>query len=380
MTAETIAALLLRVDAVRGERARAEAALAARLAPAFNAVRLLAPGETALSAAFRWMLDEAADHGQGGRFRDLFFEIVAGEDGANWAGARVAAEVPTRDGRGRIDLLIETRDCHRALLIENKPWAGWQQDQLARYLEDQSHRKSVRLLALVGGVDDPSREVARHWREDRTDPAKSLPDSLVARGYDAVVDWVEACAEIARPPTVRAFLGDLAAYCRYAVLIEAAMTEPGETADLILASGAASIRAALDVEASIYELLRKLTRVVAEEAGGCLSEVGRHPVARLNVGGVGIAFALFGHYGHRSWAGITDPASAHRLRPDLPWRSEKVWPRFLHIDVVGERGRAAVEAVRAAELAAVAAALPVLAGLMVANAEGFQSELAALEP
>jgi hypothetical protein len=104
-TAVTVAALLATVIHTTREREQAAAALAPVHAPRFNAVALLGPGETALSAAFRWMLDERADHGQGGMFRDLFFRhLLPAGSAVDWSGAAAHCEVATRDG-GRIDVL-----------------------------------------------------------------------------------------------------------------------------------------------------------------------------------------------------------------------------------------------------------------------------------
>lgn len=357
----------MRVTAAHHERARAEAALAADFAPAFNAVALLGPGETALSAAFRWMLDERESHGQGGRFRDLFFQHVLEDGVEDWDGARVSCEVSTRNGDGRIDLLIESRDGQVCVAIENKPWAIWQTDQIARYLDDQqSSRLRVRVHALIGGSGDATEELRRHWRDDRTVPrVELLPVEVSASDYTTVTRWIQACAEAARPERVRGFLFDLARYCRSTVLMEPAMTDSRETASLILAGGPDALRAAYAVEAAMRDLTRELTEAVSARLGGSRDMVGKFEAVRLEVDGVPFAFALFG-LGQGGWVGVTDEQWVASLDAKLGWEAaEKQWPRWIYLRDAGEEGRSLNEAVLAFDLDAIVLSLPRVARLLI---------------
>ena len=126
--------------------------MAQRFAPNFNPVTLLSPNEITLSEALRWALSENETHGQGRLFLDCFLADLLQEDPEQWAGAKVLAEVSTADRSGRIDLLLLAADSTRSVVIENKPYAGWQTDQLNRYLADQlALRLITRVHALIGG-------------------------------------------------------------------------------------------------------------------------------------------------------------------------------------------------------------------------------------
>ena len=261
--------VLALLDAVRVERAalrKAEALHARDHAPGFNIVEVFAPGETSLSSLFRWLLDDRASHGQGAAFRDLFFATVpqARVAGADWRGATVRCEVPTRDGR--IDLLLESADARSALAVENKPWAGWQARQLERYRLDQLPYRApggVRVLALIGGCDDAQAYVEAHWRADPK--ASEFPGGEVfGIGFDLVAEWVDRCAATARPVKLMAFLRDLAVYFRTKVARGATMNDDA-VATAIIDGGPERINAALEVSVALPAVLRRSATMLLEQ-------------------------------------------------------------------------------------------------------------------
>lgn len=360
MLVDSVSVLLAGVAAAERERRRAEAVLASAFAPSFNIVKLIAPGETQLSEVFRWLLDETETHGQGRAFRDLFVAEALGDEPDRWEGARISCEVPTKDGRGRIDLLLESRDGARCVAIENKPWAGWQARQLARYLDDQLLRRTeVRVHALIGG-GDPAGELERHWAEWTNEP---LPAEVDASGFDMVVAWIEACARAARPDKVRSFLFDLADHCRQSILSEPSMTETRDTADLILAGGEGALHAAHLIAAA---LPLALTREVARRAGGATETVGSFQTVRVTVDGVPLAFALFGV--GAPWAGVTEARYEERLRGEVAWgKPEKLWPRWTYLKRLGGQGGAIVAAAERGDPATVAALIPEVARVLLGD-------------
>ena len=346
-------ALLARVAASESERARAEAALKHRFAPSFNTVALLSPGETRMSGIFRWLLDETASHGQGAAFRDRFVADLLGEAPETWNGATVACEIATADGRGRIDLLMQSQDGTRCIVIENKPWAGWQTDQLARYLSDQLSRgRETRVHALIGD-DDAAGALERHWASGSKEP---LPRSVTACGFDAVAAWLEGCAQVTRADRVRSFLYDLADYCRRFILREFNMTEINDTADLILAGGEESLRAARSIAAAVP---LALSRGVAGRLNASAEVVGNFPSVRVAVEGVVLDFVLFGDL--NPWVGVTDKAHANQLQGQVSWGTpERLWPRWIYVRKVGEQGRALAQAASLGDLDTIAQLIPVV--------------------
>lgn len=352
--------LLARVAAAESERVKAEAALTLRFAPRFNPVALLMPGETRLSEVLRWLLDENETHGQGGVFRDHFIVDLLNERPEDWAGARIACEVATVDGRGRIDLLMLSHDGARCVVIENKPWAGWQADQLPRYLVDQlSKRKEVRVHALIG-ADDASRALAQHWSKCSVEP---LPPTITASGFDAVAAWLDDCAKVTMAENVRRFIHDLADYCRRFILSEPSMTEINETAELILAGGEATLRAARAIAAAVP---LAMTRDVAARLNGTVDFVGNDLAVRIISEGVTISFVLFGT--SNPWAGVTDKARVEDLGGLIVWGPpERLWPRWTYLRKAGEEGRALAEAVSSEDAELIANLIPTVARILVGS-------------
>jgi len=352
--------LLARVAAAESERVKAEAALTLRFAPRFNPVALLMPGETRLSEVLRWLLDENETHGQGGVFRDQFIADLLNERPENWAGARIACEVATVDGRGRIDLLMLSHDGARCVVIENKPWAGWQADQLPRYLADQlSKRKEVRVHALIG-ADDASRALAQHWSKCSVEP---LPPTITASGFDAVAAWLDDCAKVTMADNVRRFIHDLADYCRRFILSEPSMTEINETAELILAGGEATLRAARAIAAAVP---LAMTRDVAARLNGTVDFVGNDLAVRIISEGVTISFVLFGT--SNPWAGVTEKARVEDLGGMIVWGPpERLWPRWTYLRKAGEKGRALAEAVSSEDAELIANLIPTVARILVGS-------------
>lgn len=354
--------LLSRVTAAGAERARAEAAMAQRFAPGFNPVALLSPGENDLSKVFGWLLDEAGTHGQGPAFRDSFVSDLLNDDPGLWARARLAAEVSTNDGLGRIDLLMESGDASRCVVIENKPWAGWQTNQLRRYLEDQRGcRAEVRVHALIGHADVAG-SLKRHWRESSDEP---LPAAVTASGFDDVVAWLDRCGAICRAERVRGFLNDLADHCRKAILSEGSMEETTATADLILAGGEEAVSAAQSIAAA---LPLALTTAAATRVAGIVQIVANQPTVRITINGVPVNFVLFGDV--TPCAGVTEKACVPLLTGYRDWgKPERLWPRWQWLKRLGAEGEALTVAANAGDLAAVERLLPIVARAMIGPVE-----------
>ena len=292
----------------RAARERANQLHAREHAPQFNLCDILWPGETALTRAFRWMLDEEGSHGQCSDFRDAFFKCVLTDARftGDWSRAIVREEVVTRAGDGRIDLLLERRDGF-SVAIENKPWAGWQERQLWRYwnhLADHDPHRCV--VALVGGVKNAQREVDMHLAADGSDCGKDV----VALTYHPVVEWIDYCADLARPYHVRFFLFDLANYCRRTILPEGLpMDEAHDVVEAAFSRGVASVKAAYAVASALPEIGRKLTIRFKDEIASAVSIRGwQADIIRV----AGIERVLLTKDAWRVTFAIGDPAS-------LPW-------------------------------------------------------------
>lgn len=350
--------LLAKVSAQTEASKKAKANLQREFAPNFNPVELMAPGETRLSEVIRWMLDETESHGQGCAFRDQFVTDILQNEPSDWERASVACEVGTEHEYGRIDILMISADQKRRLAIENKPWAGWQKEQLARYLRDQTNYDcDVTVLALIGSAD-PKNALESHWRENDNGPC---PDNVKAFDFHSVADWIEKSAAIARPTRVRDFLFAVAEYCRRYVMNEPADAEIEETATLMRNAGPEILNAAIKISNA---LPLALTQHIATLVGGTVDKVNGMNVVRYEVDGTPMNFVLFGL--NRPWAGLTEKSFVGRLSETLPWaRPDSSWHGWNYINNLGDEGAALAGALANQDLERVAALLPALAKVMI---------------
>lgn len=134
------AALLTRVDTLDAELRRARRHYAARLAEEFSPFELLALREPDLSRVLADLINPNGTHGQGRLFLDALLnsvERLVCADGKTPAARQVpqfgedVCVYTEYAANGRIDVLLENGSDRLAL--ELKPWAGEQEDQMARY-------------------------------------------------------------------------------------------------------------------------------------------------------------------------------------------------------------------------------------------------------
>lgn len=153
--------------------------------PSFDPVALLVRRETDLSRLIAWMLDPRGSHGAGPAFLQSFLALSGISAPADLHRARVELEAARRVGKrlfGRVDIQITHPGF--ILLVENKPFAGFGNAQLERYVSSLSNdARTGRVVALLG----------RGWSDDalrRVVPAGAV---AVRLGIE-IRDWVGACA------------------------------------------------------------------------------------------------------------------------------------------------------------------------------------------
>lgn len=183
-----------------------------KLATKLNVLHLLPPGENGMSTLLRELLDPNGSHGQGDRFLLRFLEMIGLPRPSTPRAASVATEHYTRHGpaKGRwIDLLI--RYDGYAIGIENKLWAGDQQNQVRDYLEDVRRQgpDGAWLIYLTPDGRFPS-----EWSLSNED-AGSAGGSLRLLAYVSretaqrdIVTWLADCNHICEAPKTREFLTD----------------------------------------------------------------------------------------------------------------------------------------------------------------------------
>lgn len=324
-------------------------------APDFNMVTFFQPNENHLTAVFAWLLDIRESHGQGDVFLKLFLAAFvrepAGQPPADWSSAIVRREAPTAAG-GRIDLLLTNADDQTAVVIENKPWANWQDRQLRRYLEDQTWPgRSVTVLALVGytaEAADAQGHVDKHWGAD------PCPPNVVGASYVDVIRWLTACADAARPERVRRFVADLAGFCSsISTGGSDDMTENAELSETILSEGPEAMRSAFAIEGAMEAVRGAFTKRVADDVRRLLPSSSNWKVEVSNGAEVGWKYSILISRagapaplivclfetpdGRSSWVGFTEDAKPHVSRLiERGWKQQRYWSAWRHASELGE--------------------------------------------
>ena len=161
------------------------------------------------SAFLAVLLNPKGKHGAGDRFLRAFINTMDWLKGFEFdtQDAKVEIEYPIGNKNedategGRIDILITSTD-GKAVIIENKIYAGDQEKQLVRYANYAKKKFSdYRLLYLnLYGY-----EASEYSAEDKTDKKLQADKDYFPIGYyKEIIDWLDACiAEAARLPLVR---------------------------------------------------------------------------------------------------------------------------------------------------------------------------------
>jgi len=113
------------------------------LASSFNVFDYIDPNENGLSDIIAELLNPNGSHGQGDIFLKGFLEIIVEQKGYSTQNANLIREGTTDfipNLYRRIDITIEFDSGKSAIGIENKPWAGEQEDQIKDYKEHLSKK------------------------------------------------------------------------------------------------------------------------------------------------------------------------------------------------------------------------------------------------
>jgi hypothetical protein len=198
-----ISGFLRHITGHRKAFANAKSLYQDRLAPDFTPFEFIKCDELGLSKLLGWLFDSAGSHGQGGLFLWLFVEQV----GVPWS--RQDCEVATTrlevsvQQAGRIDILIRSR--RNAIAIENKPYAGDQQEQLSRYFQflDEQKLDGQCIVYLTPDGSAPSEySMLKEKAELRVENRQ-----LLTLGYvDDIGTWLASCRTACRADRVVVFL------------------------------------------------------------------------------------------------------------------------------------------------------------------------------
>jgi PD-(D/E)XK nuclease superfamily protein len=182
------------------------------LSTRFNVFTLIKPDENRLSDIIANLLDPKGSHGQKPLFLDSFLDLVGLRELRLSTPPMIVREDPTRYIRAsarRIDVTVDFG--HFGLGIENKPWAGDQQDQLMAYHEHLILKYSGRFcLVYITPAGNrpfsmPHKVVERELQQKRL--------RLLSYASD-VLSWLEEPAISCSSDKFRWFLRDFTDYIR----------------------------------------------------------------------------------------------------------------------------------------------------------------------
>ena len=173
--------------------------------------------EDRLSDIIACLLDANGSHGQQGKFLDAFLRCLFEPDRvAELSGKQplVKREDPTyyndENQRRRIDITIDFKDDSKdvGIGIENKPWAGEGDGQLAAYYSHLKRKYKKCFLVYI--------------TPDSTHPTTiDNPEDLIQNGelyclsYSSdILEWIEECWQLCESDRFRWFLRDFKEYVR----------------------------------------------------------------------------------------------------------------------------------------------------------------------
>ncbi|MYE52222.1 MAG: hypothetical protein F4X81_12230 [Gammaproteobacteria bacterium] len=191
----------------------------------FSVFRYFKRNENIISGIFADLLRTDGSHGQGDTFLRLFLEELdrGRDDDARY---RQAAEyelargsfVDTEHvigGKRRIDIVVRLGEGRKQwLVVENKPWAGEQENQLADYAayvheRERDPRACVVYVSGDGSHSDTIPEEKRaHYR------TVSYRQGGKAADGPSIERWIRRCVERCEADRVRWFLMDMHRYIR----------------------------------------------------------------------------------------------------------------------------------------------------------------------
>ncbi|MBW4048760.1 MAG: PD-(D/E)XK nuclease family protein [Proteobacteria bacterium] len=255
--------LLNRVTLRRKVVSETFARVAPELAPDFEFFRYARLDENALSAIFAEMLRPEGSHGQGQTFLRLFLETV----GLDTLSPPPAVDVETEsqaNGQRRIDIVV--RADKFVIVIENKPWAWDQDDQLRDYAAFVRSLPGVGenwWMVYLSNREPEERSLRAHERKVMVEDGH-----LVEVDFRQVAAWVEACAKETRALRVRVFLEELGKFVRHDINGELQLNEDEEVKKVALASSE-SIESTMALTRAMsgvrIELLRQLRDGIHEQ-------------------------------------------------------------------------------------------------------------------
>ena len=203
---------------------RAQAKLDRRAATRFSLFDFFRERETDLSRIFGGLLDPGGTHGQGEMFLRLFLDEVREVvdkralghfQNSDLRDSQVHLEHRTDAGRS-IDIVL-TIPGSTWIGIENKPWAGEQQNQVSDYLKylrsRSGHENDTNAWLIYLSGDGKPPETLPGDPDERM-RCLTLPYRGVQHDSPSLETWIGKCRSTCEAERVRWFLTELLEYVR----------------------------------------------------------------------------------------------------------------------------------------------------------------------
>ncbi|WP_456401434.1 PDDEXK-like family protein [Persephonella sp.] len=175
------------------------------LSTGFNLIDIIQPDENKISDLIKILLESDGIHGQGTLFLEILVkkiqEFKDKDIIIDFSKVEIERE-KTTDNNRRIDLLIKSDNF--VIGIENKPWAGEQENQVEdyfNYLRELSESKDFLLIYLHGFGEKP-RSISKETVEKNS-------DKFLFTSYTKfLIPWLNDCYKECESQKVRFFLKD----------------------------------------------------------------------------------------------------------------------------------------------------------------------------
>lgn len=255
-----------------------------QLARRFNAFDYLRSDELGLSGVIADLLNPVHPHGQGDTFLRLLRDRVGFQFGGDPGSCRVDVE-RTIDDRLRLDIAARFDHDRSCLVIENKPYAGDQENQIRDYLTWLRKNYDNFLLIYLSPHGEPPSgySVQRADLQDYADHFRIMPyhraaDDPEDDGFErfrtdfGLTDWLRECRMRCDVERLRWFLREAETFCERQFGGNAMTTSTLETIkEFVLADGR-NWKTALEIEAALpkihAEVRRQFLEAIADRLTG----------------------------------------------------------------------------------------------------------------
>ena len=211
------------IDVAQAAQEKIDRRLATRFSVFDDFFHFIHKKENTLSQIFRSLLDPQGRHGQGSRFLDALLDEISDSvpdsepPRTGLAACRVRTEYgitkTTRAGRGSIDLVVDWPEDGYWLGIENKPWAGEQDDQVENYVEALLHETQQDMKRVLFLYFSGSGEVSTTLPDDEAKAARCITMPYRSElGQCSVLGWLRRCRIRCEADRIRWFLMEIEDY------------------------------------------------------------------------------------------------------------------------------------------------------------------------